>query len=58
MVNYEKTLVIIAYHTNFGGLVKLHAEEHVVSQVRRVADNFIVAAIFALPIFIVRHFLF
>ena len=31
MLNYEKTLVIVAYHTNFEGLVKLHAEEYVVS---------------------------
>ena len=39
-------------------LVKLHAKEPIVSQVRRVAHTPTVAAIFTLPIFIVRHFLF
>ena len=57
MLNYKKKLVIIAYHTNFEGLVKLHAEERVVSQVRRVTHTPTVAAIFTLPIFVVRHFL-
>ena len=39
MLNYEKTLVIIAYHKIFEGLVKLHVEEPVVSQVRPVTHS-------------------
>lgn len=57
MLNYKKTLVVVAYHRNFEGLIKLHAEEPVVSHVRPVAHTPIVAAIFTLPIFIVTHFL-
>ena len=39
-------------------LVKLHAEEPTVSQVRHAAHTPRVAAIFTLAISIVRHFLF
>ena len=58
MLNYEKTLIIIAYHRNNEGLVKLDGEEPAVSQVRPVAQTPIIAAVITLrdPI-IVRHFL-
>ena len=58
MINYEKTLVIVAYRRNIEGLVKLDGEEPVVSQVRPVAQTVIFAAEFTLmDPDVVRHFL-
>ena len=46
MLNYEKTLVIVAYRRNIEGLVKLDGEELVVSQPRLVAKTLIFTAKF------------
>ena len=61
MLNYEKTLVIIAYRRNIEGLVKFDGEEPVVSQPRLVAKTLIFATEFTRldPIVVIRrrHFL-
>ena len=61
MLNYEKTLVIIAYHRNIKVLVKLHGEEPAISQPRLVAKTLIFVAEFTCldPIVVIRrrHFL-
>ena len=46
MLNYEKTVVIVAYRRNIKVLVKLHGEELAVSQPRLVAKTHIFAAQF------------
>ena len=56
MLNYEKTLVVVAYRFNFEGLLELNAEAPIIVQVRHVAQTSIVVAPAALPreTFIVR----
>ena len=49
MLNYEKTLVVVAYHFNFEGLLELNAEALIIVQVRPVAQTSIVVASVALP---------
>jgi hypothetical protein len=46
MLNYEKTVVIVAYRRNIKVLVKLHGEEPAVSQLRLVAKTLIFTAKF------------
>ncbi len=55
----KKTLVVVAYHFNFEGLLELNAEAPIIVQVRPVAQTPVVAAVVALrdPIVVVRHFL-
>jgi len=57
MLNYEKTLVIVAYRRNIEVLVKLHGEEPAVSQPRPVAKTLIFAALFArlAPMVVIRQ---
>ena len=61
MLNYEKTVVIVAYRRNIKVLVKLHGEEPAVSQPRLVAKTLIFTAKFTRldPIIVIkrRHFL-
>ena len=61
MLNYEKTLVIVAYRRNIEGLVKLDGKEPVVSQPRLVSKTLIFAVEFTRldPIVVIRrrHFL-
>ena len=58
MLNYEKTLVIVAYRRNIECLVKLDGEEPVVSQVRLVAQTPIIAVVITLKdLIVVEHFL-
>ena len=56
MLNYEKTLVVVAYRFNFEGLLELNAEAPIIVQVRHVAQTSIVMAPAALPreTFVVR----
>ena len=49
MLNYEKTLVIVAYHLNIEALLKLNAQTPIIVQVRHVAQTSIVVAPAALP---------
>ena len=57
----KKTLVVVAYHFNFEGLLELNAEAPIIVQVRPVAQTSIVVAPAALPretvVVRVRHFL-
>ena len=61
MLNYEKTLVVVAYHFNIEGILKLNAEAPIIVQVRPIAQTSVVVAQIALPretfIVRVRHFL-
>ena len=52
----KKTLVVVAYHFNFEGLLELNAEAPIIVQVRPVAQTLIVVAPAALPreTFVVR----
>ena len=56
MLNYEKTLVVFAYHFNVEGLLELNAEAPIIVQVRPVALTSIIVAPVALPreTFVVR----
>ena len=56
MLNYEKTLVVVAYRFNFEGLLELNVEAPIIVQVRPVAQNSTVMAPAALPreTFVVR----
>ena len=60
MLNYKKTLVLIAYRFNIEGLLELNAEAPIFVQVRPVAQTSTVVAPVALPraVFVVRvrHF--
>ena len=49
MLNYEKTLFIVAYRFNMEGLVELNAEAPIFVQVRPVAQTSVVVAPVALP---------
>ena len=44
MLNYEKTLVVVAYRFNIEGLLELNAEAPTFYQVRPVAQTPVVAA--------------
>ena len=61
MLNYEKTLVLVAYRFNIEGPLELNAEASIFVQVRPVALISVVLAPVALPwetfIVRVRHFL-
>ena len=59
MLNYERTLVVVAYRFNIEGLVELNTEVPIFVQVRPVALTSVVAAPVALQETIVvrRHFL-
>ena len=62
MLNYEKTLVVVAYRFNIEGLLELNAEAPIFVQLNElVAHTSIVVALAALPwetvIVRVRHFL-
>ena len=59
MLNYERTLVVIAYCFNIEGLIELNTEAPTVYQVRPAAQTPVIAAIVAFrdPIIVVRHFL-
>ena len=61
MLNYEKTLVVVAYRFNIEGLLELNSEAPTFVQVRPVAQTPVVVAPVALPweTFVVRqrHFL-
>ena len=56
MLNYEKTLVVVAYRFNFEGLLELNAEAPIIIPVRPVAQTSTVVAPVALPreTFVVR----
>ena len=56
MLNYEKTLVVVAYRFNIEGLLELNAEAPIFVQVRPVAQTSVVVAPAALPreTFVVR----
>ena len=56
MLNYEKTIVVVAYRMNIEGLLELNAEASIFIQVRPVALTSVVVAPVALPreTFIVR----
>ena len=57
MLNYEKTLVVVAYRFNIEGLLKLNAEAPIFVQVKEpVAQTSVVIAPAALPreTFVVR----
>ena len=56
MLNYEKTLVAVAYRFNIEGLLELNAEAPIIVQVRPVAQTSIIVAPAALPreTFVVR----
>ena len=56
MLNYEKTLFVIAYHFNIEGLLELNVEAPIFVQVRPVAQTSVVVAPAALPreTFVVR----
>ena len=49
MLNYEKTLVIVAYRFNIEGLLELNAKAPIIVQVRHVAQTSIIVALAALP---------
>ena len=62
MINYEKTLVVVAYHFNIEGLLELNAEAPIFVQLNElVAHTSILMAPVALPreavVVRVRHFL-
>ena len=44
MLNYEKTLVIVAYRFNIEGLLELNAEAPIIVQVSHVAQTSIIVA--------------
>ena len=48
MLNYEKTLVVVAYRLNIEGLLELNAEAPTFYQVRPVTQTPVVAAPVAL----------
>ena len=56
MLNYEKTLVVVAYRFNIEGLLELNAEASIFVQVRPVTQTSVVVAPAALPreTFVVR----
>src|SRR6266496_2456218 len=55
VLNYEKTLVVVAYHFNIEGLLELNAEAPTFYQVRHVAQTPVIAAPVALrETFVVR----
>ena len=56
MLNYEKTLVAVAYCFNIEGLLELNTEAPIIVQVRPVAQTSIVMALAALlrETFVVR----
>ena len=56
MLNYEKTLVVVAYRFNIEDLLELNAEASIIVQVRPVAQTSTVVAPVALPreTFVVR----
>ena len=57
MLNYEKTLVVVAYRFNIEGLLELNAEAPIFVQHNEpVADTSVVVAPVALPraVFVVR----
>ena len=61
MLNYEETLVVVAYRFNIEGLLELNAEAPIFVQLNEpVAHTSVVVALVALPraVFIVRvrHF--
>ena len=49
VLNYEKTLVVVAYRFNIEGLLELNAGAPIIVQVRPVAQTSIVMAPAALP---------
>ena len=49
MLNYEKTLVVVAYRFNIEGLLQLNTEAPIFVQVRPVALTSVVVAPVALP---------
>ena len=49
MLNYKKTIIVVAYRLNFEGLLELNAEAPIIVQVRHVAHTSIVMAPVALP---------
>ena len=49
MLNYKKTVVIVAYCLNIKGLLELNAEVPIIVKVRPVAQTSIVVAPPALP---------
>ena len=62
MLNYEKTLVVVAYRMNIAGLLELNAEASIFVQLNEpAADTSVVVAPVALPraVFVVqvRHFI-
>ena len=61
MLNYKKTLVVVAYRFNIEGLLELNAEAPIFVQVRPVAQTSIVMTPVVLPretfVVRVRHFL-
>ena len=62
MLNYKKTLVVVAYHLNIEGLLEFNAEAPIFVQLNEhVAHTSIVVAPAALPretvVVRVRHFL-
>ena len=62
MLNYEKTLVVVAYHFNIEGLLELNAKAPIFVQLKEpVAQTSIIVALAALPretiVIRVRHFL-
>ena len=57
MLNYEKTIVVVAYRMNIAGLLELNAEAPIFVQLNEpVADTSVVVAPVALPwtVFVVR----
>ena len=48
MLNYEKRLIVVAYHFNIEGLLELNVEAPIIIQVRPVAQTSIVVAPVAL----------
>jgi hypothetical protein len=59
VLNYEKTLVVVAYHFNIEGLLEFNTEAPTFYQVRPIAQTPVIAAPVALrePIVVGRHFL-
>ena len=49
MLNYEKTLVVVAYSFNIEGLLELNAKVPIIVQGRHVAQTSIIVAPAALP---------
>ena len=57
MLNYEKTLVVVAYRFNIEGLLELNAEAPIFVQLKEpVAHTSVVVALVTLPraVFVVR----